>query len=116
MATIKATCPECGDVELTTRDMRVLVCADTNQGSYTFVCPDCRLAVAKPAEQRVIDVLVSSGVRLSVWELPAELAEEKAGPAITYDDILAFHFAMQETSWFEQLTAGVRERSDMPPR
>lgn len=115
MATIKATCPDCGDVELTTKDMRVLVCADDNGGSYTFVCPSCRLAVAKPAEQRVVDVLVSSGVRLAVWERPAELDEAHEGPPISHDDLLAFHFALREASCLERLTATVREASDIPP-
>ena len=75
VATIRASCPSCGDVELTSRDVTVQVCATNNQGSYAFRCPDCRFAVSKLAEQRIVDLLVSSGVRLSVWNLPAELDE-----------------------------------------
>lgn len=104
VATIKASCPTCGDVELTTRDVQVLLCATTNEGSYAFRCPACRLAVSKPAEPRIIDVLVASGVRLSVWQLPAELDEEHTGEPISYDDLLAFHFEIKGDDWFEQLT------------
>lgn len=107
MATIRASCPTCGDVELTTRDVRVLVCSTTNEGSYAFRCPACRLQVAKPAESRIVDVLVSSGVRLSVWHLPAELEEPKSGPAITYDDLLEFHFELQQEDWLARVTAMV---------
>src|SRR5688500_499191 len=107
VATIKASCPTCGDVELTTRDVQVLLCATTNQGSYAFRCPDCRLAVSKPAEARVVDVLVASGVRLSVWQLPAELEESHTGAPISYDDLLAFHFELQRDDWFERLTSSV---------
>lgn len=104
VATIKASCPTCGDVELTTRDVQVLLCATTNEGSYAFRCPACRLAVSKPAEPRIVDVLVASGVRLSVWQMPAELDEVHSGAPITYDDLLEFHFEIKGDDWFERLT------------
>ncbi len=107
MATIRASCPDCGDVELTTRDVRVLLCSTTNEGSYAFRCPTCLLAVSKPAEPRVVDVLVSSGVRLSVWHLPAELDELKAGAPINYDDMLAFHEELQSDDWFNKVLSMV---------
>jgi uncharacterized Zn finger protein len=107
VATIRASCPTCGDVELTSADVQVLVCTTTNEGSYAFRCPACRVAVAKPAETRVVEVLVSSGVRMSTWELPAELDEIHAGAPITYDDLLDFHFALQQEGWFDRLTASV---------
>ena len=107
VATIRASCPECGDVELTTREVRVLLCSTTNEGSYAFRCPTCRLAVSKAAEPRVIDVLVSSGVRLSVWHLPAELYEPKTGAAINYDDLLAFHDELAQDDWFSRVTSMV---------
>lgn len=105
MATIRATCPTCDDVELTTRDLRVHVCADNNQGSYSFRCPTCRTAVAKKAEPRIIDLLVSSGVRMKVWRLPAELSEVKAGPPFIWDDVLELHDLLQRPDWFELLLA-----------
>src|SRR5688572_26406551 len=104
VATIRASCPTCGDVELTSRDVSVQVCATNNQGSYAFRCPECQIAVSKMAEQRIIDLLVSSGVRLSVWSLPAELDEVRTGPAISYDDLLEFHRELSAEDWFERLT------------
>lgn len=112
MATIRASCPECGDVELTTGDVRVLLCSTTNEGSYTFRCPLCRLAVSKAAEPRVVDVLVSSGVRLSVWHMPAELDETKSGDPIGYDDLLAFHEELQTDGWLDKVTAMVIGRDE----
>ena len=111
MATIRASCPTCGDVELTTRDVTVQVCSSNNEGSYSFRCPDCRMAVSKPAESRIVDLLVSSGVRLSVWHMPAELEEERTGEAINYDDLLEFHFELQREGWFDRLTATVEDNS-----
>src|SRR2546423_3576610 len=111
VATIRASCPTCGDVELTTRDVTVHVCSDTNEGSYAFRCPHCRLAVSKPAEARIVDLLVSSGVRLSVWHMPAELDEPKSGPPISYDDLLEFHFQLQQDGWFERMVTSSKDDS-----
>lgn len=112
VATIRASCPTCGDVELTSRDVSVQVCASNNQGSYAFRCPTCAVAVSKLAEQRIVDLLVSSGVRLSVWSLPAELDEPKAGDPLDYDDLLEFHQLLQEDGWFERLTEPVGREKD----
>ena len=108
MARIRASCPTCGDVELTVSDIQVLVCSTTNEGSYAFRCPDCRLATAKQAESRVVDVLVASGVRLSVWQMPAELAEPHVGPPVSYDDLLEFHFQLEQDDWLHRLVRSGR--------
>jgi len=107
VATIRASCPTCGDVELTSRQVLVRVCAEDNQGSYVFRCPDCTMAVAKQADPKIVDLLVSSGVRLTVWHPPAELSEVHSGPAITYDDLLEFHYAVQQDGWLERLVSTV---------
>jgi predicted RNA-binding Zn-ribbon protein involved in translation (DUF1610 family) len=112
MAIIRASCPDCGDVELTSRDVTVRVNSATNEGSYAFQCPECQLAVSKAAEPRIIDLLVSSGVELYVWKMPAELLEEKQGPAINYDDLLTFHYDLQQDDWFEHLT-GTAKNPDL---
>jgi hypothetical protein len=105
MATIRASCPECGDVELTTADMTVRVCAEDQRGSYVFRCPACRMTVTKGAEQRIIDLLVSSGVKLEMWRLPLELLERPIGALLTHDDLLTFHELIESDSWFDELLA-----------
>jgi predicted RNA-binding Zn-ribbon protein involved in translation (DUF1610 family) len=112
MAIIRASCPDCGDVELTSRDVTVRVNSATNEGSYAFQCPECQLAVSKSAEPRIIDLLVSSGVELFVWTAPAELSEVHSGPTITYDDLLQFHYLIQEDGWMERLMAAGHASSD----
>lgn len=104
MATIRASCPDCGDVELTTADMTVRVCSEDQRGAYAFRCPSCELAVTKAAEPRIVDLLVSSGVELQVWRLPAELREaHPTGPAFTHDDLLSFHELLQQDGWIQRL-------------
>ena len=104
MATIRASCPDCGDVELTTVDISVRVCATDDRGSYVFRCPGCRMAVTKAAEARIVDLLVSSGVRVDVWHLPAELDEVRTGPLFDHDDLLAFHELLGGDAWFTALS------------
>ena len=104
MATIRASCADCGDVELTTRDVEVRVCTHDNQGTYSFRCPSCDLVVVKTAEPRIIELLVASGVRLSTWSLPAELSEpHRDGEPISHDDLLDFHALMQSDDWIDNL-------------
>ena len=107
MATIRASCGDCGDVELTTGDVRVRVCVRDNQGSYSFRCPTCRMAVVKPAEPRIVDLLVASGVELSTWDLPGELFEDHVGLPISHDDLLDFHAELETEDWFSRLTGNV---------
>jgi endogenous inhibitor of DNA gyrase (YacG/DUF329 family) len=108
VTTIRANCPSCGDVQLTADDLTVRVCADDERGSYCFRCPDCQRAVAKDASRRIVDLLVSSGVRMQVWRLPAELGESRVGPPLTPDDLLDFHLHLAGAGWFEELAAQVR--------
>jgi hypothetical protein len=103
MATIRASCPTCGDVELTSRHVTVRVCSADSQGSYLFRCPACTMAVSKLADAKIVDLLVTSGVRLSVWHLPAEMDETHSGAPITWDDLLEFHYALQQDGWMERL-------------
>jgi uncharacterized Zn finger protein len=97
MATIRASCDHCGDVELTTADVAVRVCNEDNQGSYSFQCPTCGVVVVKPAEPRTVDLLVASGVSYATWSVPAELLEPRGiGDAISHDDLLDFHQLLED--------------------
>ena len=107
MSTIRASCPDCGDVELTSQDMTVRVCAEDNRGSYAFRCPACTMTVSKAAEQRIVDLLIASGVRVEVWRLPLELQERPIGAPFTHDDLLSFHELLQDETWFATLSSMV---------
>jgi hypothetical protein len=91
-------------VELTTADITVRMCAADNQGSYVFRCPACRMAVTKAAEPRIVDLLVTAGVRLDVWHLPAELDEPRTGEAFTHDDLIELHDLLAGDTWFTTLS------------
>ncbi|HVV37673.1 MAG TPA: hypothetical protein VHC63_13770 [Acidimicrobiales bacterium] len=108
VALVRASCPSCGDVELPGTALHARRCSTTGEGSYSFGCPECGTVVVKPADQRLLDLLVASGISLTDWSLPSELAEEHAGDPISYDDILAFHDLLGTDDWFaavEELVA-----------
>jgi hypothetical protein len=102
---IKASCHECGDVELAVRDLEVRICTQDEQGTYVFRCPSCQMSVVKPAERRVVDMLVASGVELVEWDLPAELSEPRGGAPICHDDLIDFHRLLQDDGWFDSVVA-----------
>ncbi|MCD9623077.1 hypothetical protein [Rhabdothermincola salaria] len=91
MATIRATCPTCGDVELSTADVQVRVSATERRSSYAFVCPRCETTVVKPAEPRTIDLLLASGVAYELSMPTVEVADHEAGGApITSAELQGF--------------------------
>jgi hypothetical protein len=115
VATVRASCPTCGDIETTSDAVWVLRYSTTGASSYAFVCPSCRLRVTKPATDAVIALLVDAGSRCVSWGLPAELTEPKTGAPVTHDDLLAFHLALTRPGWLEsevdRLRAVERKRS-----
>jgi hypothetical protein len=79
MTTIKATCPTCGEVELTADDLTLMVCSQAPLSYYAFRCPRCIEEIRKPADDHIISLLVSGGVRATSWTIPAEALEEHDG-------------------------------------
>jgi len=90
MTTIKASCPMCGDVELTPEQMRLVVCNRSEWSYYAFQCPNCADEVRKPADSEIVSLLKSGGVTITPWHIPAEAMEEHFGATISYDEILDF--------------------------
>jgi hypothetical protein len=92
MATIKATCPLCGDVDLAPRQVTVHIVEAIedcdSRRSYAFSCPTCRDEVEKPADVEVVRLLTSAGVRTDTIPVPAEAREVHHGRPIGYDDLL----------------------------
>lgn len=95
MTTIKASCPSCGEVELTSDEVTLRVCNQAALSYYAFLCPTCDEEVRKPADSHVVSLLMSGGVRAETFEVPAEALEAKSGPALGYDDLLDFALQLE---------------------
>lgn len=94
MTTIRTTCDRCGDVELTTEDLGLLLDADGEQGRYRFTCPLCGDVQHRPANHRVVSILLATGVRYEIVSAPRPISEE---------EIVAFARALDRDDWFEEL-------------
>lgn len=108
MAMVRATCPDCGDIEMASTEVKVRVCVDDNAGSYSFRCPECARATVRPAESRVIQLLVGVGTPLTMWRRPAELSEPHDGPALTSEQVESFRQLLETTDWFSRLASMVK--------
>jgi hypothetical protein len=105
MTTIKATCPDCGEVDLTADDILLRIATGEGSNTYGFSCPSCSEFVEKPADERVIRLLLSGGVMPMLVHVPAEALEPRSGPPINHNDLLEFHELLEGDEWFTQLSA-----------
>jgi uncharacterized Zn finger protein len=108
MTTIKASCPTCGDVELTPAQLRLVVANVTARSFYAFHCATCVSEVRKPADEEIVALLVSGGVRAERWTIPAEALEVRDGDRISYDDVLDFALALDRVDTLTALLSHSR--------
>jgi hypothetical protein len=73
------------------------------EGSYRFSCPTCMNTIEKPADRKVVALLLSAGVELEDGE--TENADDaggrviephRPGPPLCIDDLINFHFLLQD--------------------
>lgn len=95
MTTIKTTCETCGEVHLGTSDISLELVGDGAEGSYRFVCPSCLAIQRRPASQRVVSILLATGVSY-------ELTVTPAGP-LTQREVDRFIALLDSDDWFGRL-------------
>jgi predicted RNA-binding Zn-ribbon protein involved in translation (DUF1610 family) len=57
---VRATCPSCGDVVLTTGDLGLQL--DERQSRFLFTCPRCHQQVSHDLPSGIVHVLLAAGV------------------------------------------------------
>lgn len=103
MATFRVSHSGCNDdLEVISSDVTLLSAPNSTEGSYRFCCPECKEIVIKPADQRLMSLLLDYDVKRETItiEPSSELAEEvrrETSPP-TDDDILDFHEALRDTT------------------
>lgn len=92
------------------------------EGTYRFTCPTCMDAVEKRADRKIVALLVSAGVDVAgratltetgteeLFEPDEEPAEDPrgplpGGPAFTIDDLIDFHFRLQDDRSIQEFLA-----------
>lgn len=112
MALVRATCSDCGDVEMSSNELSVRICLDTDEATYLFRCPLCRMTEVKSADTYVVEILSQAGVDTTSWRLPAELRERRGGgSAINHDDLLDFHTLVTNDDRLHQALLGADGRA-----
>jgi hypothetical protein len=108
MTTIRTTCPRCGEVDMSPESILLSVRDRASEGSYRFSCPGCRGTVQKPADRKVVALLLSAGVELDEHEAQQGTFEDiveatehdpeqhPGGPPFTIDDLISFHFLLTD--------------------
>jgi hypothetical protein len=71
------------------------------EGSYRFSCPSCLGTVEKPADRKIVALLLSAGVELAEEAAPEAgpvrpLEVRPPGPPFTVEDLLAFRALLQD--------------------
>ncbi len=94
MTTIRTTCAVCGDVELIPTELSLELRAVSGTGTYVFSCPECGDTQRRPANHRVVSILLATGVAYEVLESP--------GP-ITESEIAHFAADLDRADWATQL-------------
>jgi hypothetical protein len=95
MTTIKTTCDNCGEVHLSTSDISLELVGDGTEGSYRFVCPSCLAIQRRPASERVVSILLATGVGY-------EMTVSPAGP-LTQHEVDRFIALLDSEDWFARL-------------
>jgi hypothetical protein len=108
MTTIRTTCPRCGEVDMGPEAILLSIRDRAGEGSYRFACPGCQGTVEKPADRKVVALLLSAGVELAEHEgeqgsfdgiaeaAAASPEQHPNGPPFTVDDLIAFHFLLKD--------------------
>ena len=92
MSIIHASCKDCGNVELHGHEVALIIDIRKYSYRYAFECPDCFEITSREAPVQLVEILEPVA---SVVYLPAlEMLEEKSGPPINHDDVLAFANAL----------------------
>ncbi|HEY7659435.1 MAG TPA: hypothetical protein VIC58_02425 [Actinomycetota bacterium] len=87
------------------------------EGTYRFDCPTCMEPVEKRADRKIVALLVSAGVDVAgrgghpteLFEVEPELEDPRGplppGPAFTIDDVIDFHFKLEDDRYIQEFLA-----------
>ncbi|MEX2457452.1 MAG: hypothetical protein WD770_00525 [Actinomycetota bacterium] len=103
MTTIRATCPRCGEVDMTPD--QVFLSIRPPSSSYRFECPVCTASIEKVADRTVVALLLSAGVNLGDGRpaAPTVRPEHRELPPFTAGDLQGFRELLRDGRFLEQL-------------
>lgn len=84
---LSSTCPACGDVELATDQLWLVLTDRPGRTHYAFWCSGCDGHVRRPANGALVKVLARM-VAVERMQIPAEALEPHDGAPLTRDDLI----------------------------
>ncbi|MGZ4146274.1 MAG: hypothetical protein ACXVPL_01075 [Actinomycetota bacterium] len=112
MTIIRTTCPTCGEVDMRADAVLLQVFEENSGGRYSFVCPRCGEDVEKIADRKIVALLVSAGVDVEdrTGHPSGGSGEDglvrreglPAGRPFTLDDLIDFHFLLEDDQYIEE--------------
>jgi hypothetical protein len=109
---VLASCPECGDVRLLTKNVTVYRLSTDGQmldrAWMGFKCSECWQILCKdlsPWQYKILMENDAPSILLRGW--PAELREAHKPGRFVIDDILTLRNALDDNTAFERITASV---------
>ena len=84
------------------------------EGTYRFDCPTCMEPVEKRADRKIVALLVSAGVDIERSESDQMLFDDEEvesrgvipqGPVFTIDDVIEFHYLLEDDRYIEEFLA-----------
>jgi hypothetical protein len=72
MSAIRIKCP-CGEMDLAPGEISLFLGPSGDQGFYSFTCPKCSREVDRPANRKIVALLVAAGVETTPMPRDAEL-------------------------------------------
>ena len=92
---LSVLCPACGEVDLTSDQVWLVIASVPSRSHYGFHCSSCGESVSRPADEQVVAVLAGL-VAVEELEIPAEALESHDGPPLTPDDLIDLVLALDE--------------------
>ena len=94
---LSVLCPSCGEVDLTSDQVWLVIASVPSRSHYGFHCSNCEQSVSRHADEAVVAVLAEL-VAVEELDVPAEALESHDGPPLTPDDLIDLVLALEEHS------------------
>lgn len=98
---VRTTCPDCGDIYITHREVVIIVPQNNTPPWLAVVC-QCNQRWTVAVATSEIKSLLKAGSEMRSLATPAEADEAHPGPPVCLDDLIDLHFELNDTAKLEE--------------
>lgn len=97
MSRVQVTCNSCfSELKIQPSGVLVRICIDDDSATLRYRCTVCEVIQLKSLEDRSVDLLLASGVRMEEWRHSEDIYLTHQGPLISHDDLIDFHAKLDD--------------------